>query len=131
MFFRPGAGFAETSSDQVPLATAKSGRAGPLPLTLANGKQVNLWLVKIPLDPDRLSAFADMDVVELELTKEVHQFRSYPDPFLYGWHQGGRPSAVHVYAATLGELPLTGTHQLGLPCTGLPAIYPPCAPRVC
>jgi hypothetical protein len=82
------------------------------------------------LDPGRLSAFANMDVVEVELAKEAHQFRSYSDPFLDGWHQGGRPSAVHVYATTLRELALTGTHQLGLPCTGLPAIYPPCAPRV-
>jgi hypothetical protein len=106
MFFRPGAGFAETFAAQVPLATARSSSARPVPVTLANGKQANLWLVKIPLDPGRLSAFADMDVVEVELTKEVHQFRSYPDPFLYGWHQGGRPSAVHVYAATLAEVPV-------------------------
>jgi hypothetical protein len=47
-----------------------------------------------------------MDVVEVELTKKVQQFRSYPDPFIYGWHQGGLPSAVHVYAATLGETPV-------------------------
>src|SRR5262249_22077448 len=31
-------------------------------------------------------------------------FRSYPDPFIYGWHQGGRPSAVHVFALTLARV---------------------------
>jgi hypothetical protein len=103
MFFRPGAGFAKSFEATVPLATAKASEAKPLPVTLSNGQQANLWLVKIPLDPGRLSAFADMDLVEVELTKKVHQFRSYPDPFIYGWHQGGPPSGVHIYAATLGE----------------------------
>jgi hypothetical protein len=106
MFFRPGAGFAENYESKVPLATAKSSNAKALPVTLTNGKQVNLWLVKIPLDPGKLSAFADMDIVEVELTKKVHQFRSYPDPFIYGWHQGGPASAVHIYAMTLGEVPV-------------------------
>ncbi len=105
MFYRPSAGFAERFEASVPLATAAAtGRA--VPVTLTNGKRVNLWLVKVPLDPGRLSAFGDMDIVEIELTKKVHQFRSYPDPFIYGWHQGGPPSAVHVFAATLGEVPV-------------------------
>jgi len=106
MFFRPGAGFAETFEERVPLATAQSAGAVPYPVTLDNGKKVNLWLVKIPLDPARLTAFADKDIVEVELTKKVHQFRSYPDPFIYGWHQGGQPSAVHIYAATLHQTPV-------------------------
>jgi hypothetical protein len=106
MFFRPGAGFAETFAAAVPLATATSTDAKPLAVTLSDGKQANLWLVKIPLDPGKLSAFADMGIVEIELTKKVQQFRSYPDPFIYGWHQGGLPSGVHVYAATLAEVPV-------------------------
>ncbi len=106
MFYRPSAGFAETFEATVPLATAKSSEVRPLPVTLSDGRTVNLWHVAIPLDPGRLSAFADMDVVEIEWTKKVQQFRSYPDPFIYGWHQGGLPSAVHVYAATLGETPV-------------------------
>jgi hypothetical protein len=106
MFFRPGAGFAESFEAAVPLAPAASTGVTPFPVTLATGKQVNLWLVKIPLDPGRLSAFADMDIVEVELTKKIHQFRSYPDPFIYGWHQGGPASAVHVYGLTLGEVPV-------------------------
>ncbi len=106
MFFRPGAGFAETFAATVPLATAKGTAARPVPVTLGDGRTVNLWHVEVPLDPGRLSAFADTDVIEIELTKQVHQFRSYPDPFIYGWHQGGPPSAVHVYAATLAETPV-------------------------
>lgn len=105
MFFRPSAGYAENFETEVPLATAQ-GSGTPVPVTLANGKQVNLWLVKIPLDPGRLSAFGDMDIVEVELTKKVHLFRSYPDPINYGWHQAGPPSSVHVFAATLGEAPV-------------------------
>jgi hypothetical protein len=105
MFYRPSGGFAESFETNVALA-------GPAlaipshPVTLTDGKRVNLWLVKVPLDPGRLSAFADMDVVEIELTKKVHQFRSYPDPFIYGWHQAGSPSSVHIYGLTLGEVPV-------------------------
>jgi hypothetical protein len=104
MFFRPGAGFAERFEAPVPLATATATGLQAVPVTLTDGKKAHLWLVKIPLDPGQLSAFADMDVVEVELTKKVQQFRSYPDPFIYGWHQGGPPSGVHVYAATLGTV---------------------------
>lgn len=111
-FYRPGAGFAERFEAQVPLATAQSSEAKAVPVTLSNGKQTNLWLVTIPLDPGKLSAFSDAgivdtDIVELELTKKAHLYRSYPDPFIYGWHQGGPPSAVHVYALTLGESPVS------------------------
>jgi hypothetical protein len=106
MFYRPSAGFAETFEARVPLATADSAEAKPFPITLENGKKANLWLVKIPLDPGRLSAFADMDIIEIELTKKVQQFRSYPDPFIYGWHQGGSPSGVHVFGATLATIPV-------------------------
>jgi hypothetical protein len=106
MFYRPNAGFAETFEAQVPLATAKAAAGPAWPVTLSDGRKVNLWLVKVPLDPGRLSAFADMDIIEVELTKKVHQFRSYPDPFIYGWHQGGLPSAVHVYGLTLGTCPV-------------------------
>ncbi len=106
MFYRPSAGFAENFGTDVPLATAQISTTRPLAVTLANGKSANLWLVKIPLDPGRLSAFADMDIVEVELTKQVRLFRSYPDPINYGWHQAGRPASVHVYGLTLGKVPV-------------------------
>lgn len=105
-FFRPAAGFAENFEAAVPLATAKSSNCKPLPVTLSGGKKVNLWLVKIPLDPGRLSSLADLDIVEIELTKKVRQYRSYPDPYIYGWHGAGQPSAVHVYAVTLAQAPV-------------------------
>jgi hypothetical protein len=107
MFYRPGSGFSESFEGKVPLATARSADARRLPVKLSDGRTVNLWLVKIPLDPAKLTSFSDLDIVEVELTKQIYQFRSYPDPIIYGWHQGGRPSAVHVYAVTLGLPPVT------------------------
>jgi len=100
LFYRPAAGFAQVFEGEVPSLYATEAHATPLPVRLDNGKQANLWLVEIPLDPGKLSSFADMGFVELELTKKVHQYRSYPDPILYGWHQGGLPSGVHLYALT-------------------------------
>ena len=103
LFYRPSAGFAQVFEGTVPALHAVEADAKPLPVRLDNGKQANLWLVEIPLDPGKLSSFADMGFVELELTKKVHQYRSYPDPILYGWHQGGLPSGVHLYALTFGR----------------------------
>lgn len=105
MFYRPSAGYAERFETEVPLATAE-GEADKLPVTLANGKTANLWLVKIPLDPGKLSSFADLDTVEIELTKKTAQYRSYPDPIIYGFHQAGPPSSVQVYGLTLGTCPV-------------------------
>jgi hypothetical protein len=108
-FYRPDAGFGEAFGSPVPLASAKSGQGDvkALPVRLANGKTASLWLVRIPLDPGRLSSFADLDIVELELTKDLALFRSYPDPISYGWHPAGLPSSVQVYAATLARSPWT------------------------
>ena len=83
MFYRPDAGYSETFETKVPLATATSSEATPLPVTLSNGRKANLWLVKIPLDPARLTSFADLDIIEIELTKKVEQYRTYPDPITY------------------------------------------------
>jgi len=102
LFYRPNAGFAQSFETEVPAFTAKTAvNATPLPVALANGRKLNLWLVKVPLDPAKLNSFSDLDMLELELTKEVRQYRSYPDPFLYGWHGAGRLSGVHVYGLTL------------------------------
>ncbi len=106
MFYRPDAGYSETFETNVPLAGADSSDATPLPVMLGNGRKANLWLVKIPLDPARLTSFGDLDIIEIELTKKVESCRNYPDPITYGWHQAGLPSAVHVYALTLGEVPV-------------------------
>ncbi|MCS6849592.1 MAG: hypothetical protein NZ700_00305, partial [Gemmataceae bacterium] len=106
VFYRPQAGFPEAFTTTVPSVSATVSDAQPLMGRLANGQPARLWLVTIPLDPGRLSAFADLDVIELELTKKLHLYRSYPDPILYSLHQGGLPSSVHVYAVTLGEVPV-------------------------
>ena len=100
-FYRPGAGFAKVFETTVPSYRAREAEASPLPVRLENGRKANLWLVKMPLDPAALASFSDLDTLEVELTKKVHQHRSYPDPYIYGWHQGGLPSGVHVYAVTL------------------------------
>jgi hypothetical protein len=102
MFYRPGAGFAQAFECTVPRATdQKAADARPLPIRLDSGSRANLWLIRVPLDPALLASFSDMETLELELTKRVHQYRSYPDPILYGWHGAGLPSGVHVYALTL------------------------------
>lgn len=105
-FFRHISGFPQSFSGRVPLFTAKSSEATPLPVKLEGGRKGNLWLVTIPLDPGKLSTFSDLDVIEVELTKEVHQFRAYPDPICYSFHQGGLPSSVHIYALTLERPPV-------------------------
>ena len=80
-FYRPFAGFAEFfEATNVPPATAQSSSVTPIPITLGNGRKANLWLVTIPLDPGRLFSFSDLDTFEVELTKKIHQYRSYPDP---------------------------------------------------
>ena len=102
VFFRPDAGFVQFFQADVPgLSDSPRGGAVPLPVKLESGRSANLWLVTIPLDPARLASFSDMDFIELELTKQMKLFRSYPDPISYGWHQAGPPSGVHVYALTL------------------------------
>ena len=99
-FYRPGAGFHQVFEATVPAATG-SGGAGAVPVALDPGGRANLWHVRLPLDPGRLSSFADLGTVEVELGKRMAQFRSYPDPIVYGWRPAGLPSGVHVYAVTL------------------------------
>ena len=100
-FYRPNAGFAQFFEATIPSYRDRDSEASAIPVRLENGRRAKLWLVKIPLNPSALASFADMDILEMELTKKVHQYRSYPDPYIYGWHQGGLPSGVHVYALTL------------------------------
>ncbi len=106
-FYRPGAGFHVNFEGTVPLATATGAAdAKPFATKLVNGKAINLYHVTIPLDPGQLSAFSDLDTIEVELTKKVQLFRSYPDPISYGVHPAGLPSGVHVYALTLESTPV-------------------------
>ena len=107
-FFRPGAGFHQIFEQTVPgLADTQSTNAVAVPVTLEDGRKLNLWVVKIPIDPARLTSFSDLRLVELEISKKMQLYRSYPDPIGYGWHAGGLPSGVHIYALTLCRAPLT------------------------
>jgi len=105
-FFKGGAGFPENVEGRVPLFTAAPAPAVKLPVTLHGGGSGCLYRVSIPLDPGRLSKLGDLSILDLELTKEVHVYRSYPEPCCHSYHQGGPPSDVHVYALTLERSPV-------------------------
>lgn len=85
-FYRPGSGFPQSF---VPAEAIKN-----------DGK---LQLIRIPVRPEQLLEYADREVIELELTGDVHVYRAYPDPAHYSIHGGGIPSGVKVYAMTLEE----------------------------
>lgn len=101
-FYKPDAGFARFFEANVPALTdSRSTQATPVPVRLTNGQRRNLWLVKIPLSPGELSDFSNLPALEFELSKKILLYRSYPDPINYGWHPGGLPSGVRVFAMTL------------------------------
>ena len=84
-FYRPGSGFPVSFVPAEPIKI--------------DGK---LQLIKIPFSPDKMGSFMDREVIELELTGDIHLFRAYPDPNYYSFHGAGVPSGVQVYALTLG-----------------------------
>lgn len=101
-FYRPNAGHPFNFSGPVPTLTARSSSTGkPMPVKSIDGKALQLFHVTIPLDPDAFSWFTDLDRIGLEITKQVHFYRGYPDPLEYSWHGGGLPSSVQIYAMTL------------------------------
>lgn len=106
IFYKPDAGFSQTVATTVPSALKVPAKATPVPVKLEGGAAANLYLVEVPIDPAMLTAFSDLDVFEVELTKEVRLWRSYPDPISYGYHQAGLPSSVQIYAMTLGVAPV-------------------------
>lgn len=108
-FYRPRAGFAVDTAAEVPTLAARSGPKGTqrLPVTLADGKSGNLWLVPIELDSVTIaSRFREEHTLSLELTKQVHDYRASPDPCVYDRFQGGLPSGVRIFAMTLEEAPI-------------------------
>jgi len=107
-FYRPKAGFHEIFEGTVPgLTDSAAAGEGPVavPITLSDGLKAHLWRIEIPLDPARLAGFADLNAVELELTKKMQIYRSYPDPISYGWHGAGLPSGVRIFGLTLRRAP--------------------------
>lgn len=108
-FYRNGAGFPKDAAATVPAFTARSevANARRLPVKRADGKEASLWLISIALDEVAIgSDFREEPTLSLELTKEVHPFRTYPDPSNYSWFQGGLPSSVRIFAMTLEDAPL-------------------------
>lgn len=100
-FYRPGAGHPFNFSTTVPTIKGDAGNAHTVPVKLVGGKSARLYHVSIPLDPDSFSWFTDLDRIALEITKQVHYYRAYPDPLEFSWHGGGLPSSVQIYAMTL------------------------------
>lgn len=91
-FFKAGAGHPIDFTTKVP-ANAENAAVGKGPLKLA--------CVTIPLEPEGVSAFSNQAWLDLELTKALRTYRSFPDPIYYGKHAAGLPSGVHVFAVTL------------------------------
>ncbi len=98
-FFRDYAGHPVNFAGRVPLSSAP-GQPHALPVALGSGK-ANLHLVTIPLEPNGVAAFSDLDHLDFELTKEVRIRRDFPDPINYSMHGAGLPSGVHVFGITL------------------------------
>ena len=108
-FYRVAAGFSVDGVGEVPLITATSAPKGVrrLPVTLADGRKGSVWLVPIELDATAIaSRFREDGQLAFELTKAVHDYRAYPDPYLYDRFQGGLPSAVRIFGLTLEEAPI-------------------------
>ncbi len=101
-FYRPDAGHPISfAANKVPGLKDASTTSAGIPIKLASGKDATLYHITIPLDPDAFSWFSDLGKIGLELTKQVHYYRGYPDPLEYSFHGGGLPSSVQVYAMTL------------------------------
>ena len=100
-FFRPDAGRPINFATKVPLFTAKGEVGKSVPLKLADGRAGALHVVTVPIDPGQLATLRDLNVIGLELTKEVKLYRVFPDPMYYSHHPAGLPSSVHVYGLTL------------------------------
>jgi len=107
-FFKPLAGFAVDAEKEIPelTATGKNAEARRIKVKTRDGKEASLWVVPIDLDTAGIaSSFRGKAFLNMELTKKVHDFRASPDPVSYDAFQGGLPSSVRVYAATLEEAP--------------------------
>jgi hypothetical protein len=131
-FFKPYKGWPLDSAVRVPEFTAKSAppnrppalrlhdpfavgyaRSKPLEtqrlkVKMADGSPGALWLVPIEIDAAVLASdYREEDVLHLELTRVIKEFRAFPDPMFYASYPGGLPSAVRVYAVTLEKAPLS------------------------
>lgn len=99
-FFRAQAGFPKNFAARVPAFSATSQVADAIAVKTTDGKSGKLYHITIPVDPSALAEFADLDYVDVELTKEVQIYRASPDPMYYSQHAAGLPSSVHLFALT-------------------------------
>ncbi|MBI2193487.1 MAG: hypothetical protein HYU36_16040 [Planctomycetes bacterium] len=109
-FFKPGKGWALDAAATVPEFNARSRPKGAqkLKVKMLDGAAGSLWLLPIELDAAALASdFREEPVLNLELTKEVQDFRAFPDPMFYDRHPAGLPSAVRLYALTLEAAPVS------------------------
>jgi hypothetical protein len=97
------------ASPEVPAFTAAANAASAYPVTSGTGKPGNLHLVKVKLEPGQFRRFSESASLEMELTKDVQPYRSYPDPIHHSIHGAGLPSSVRVFGLTLAKSPLKAT----------------------
>lgn len=106
-FFKPGKGWPIDSRVSVPSFKAEVANATPLSVTMQDGSAGRLWMLPVEVDTAALySDYREETTFSIELTKEVKDFRAYPDPMNYGSYQAGLPSGVRVYAITLEKSPV-------------------------
>lgn len=109
-FFRHKEGYPLDSVATVPAYSEKSAEGGAkrVPVRMADGKPGSLWAVPVEVDTLRLNTeFQGEPFYELELAKEMADFRAFPDPTYYGSQPAGLASAVRVFAMTLETAPLS------------------------
>lgn len=92
------------ASADVPLYTTEATNAFPVAGT--TGKTGMLHLVEVKLEPEMFRRFSESASFEMELTKDVQPYRSYPDPIHHSIHAAGLPSSVQVFGITFARSPL-------------------------
>lgn len=110
-FVAPGLGQPcnNVSSPDIPPFRAKTAAGNTLRVKDAAGRDIILHAVKVPIEPGQLRENGRFPFLELFLTKDIQVWRRYPDPFFGSLMGSGLPSAVRVFALTLGVSPVTAT----------------------
>ncbi len=108
-FYRPAekSGFPKNfKSPEVPLFTQKGDVKKTIEVKTGEDKTRYVHLIEIPVDFSLIEEFSDLHTLDFELTKDIHVFRAYADPFFGTKHGGGLPSAVRIFAMTLQKAPV-------------------------